>query len=315
MVDGGPWENATVTKQKKMSCDAPEYSPQEIVESIYRWDGENWSPRGFDYFHPLSESRIRFIDTDDQDNRNVHLFEIIAYDGSQNPPWVDPLLVTDRGMVVQKDLSVGGFLGTNQGEVWIGHGRNTYNDVPKIIMMHAEDGFDTLHLRKFNENGVSDPATLNLGKLEVKSTNNVFAVTAGDNGAGEDTYLIPQNPASGVLGLGTEDHPFGWVDATYVFTDYLKPLSGSTINVEANLKLHDYKMLKLGNHYAPPVQSSWGNGTKIALYEANQNHEIGLEGGGMWFKADGQFRWYAKWGTFHHHGTEYCWTVAVADSG
>jgi hypothetical protein len=175
MVDGGPWENATVTKQLKMTCDAPEYSPPEIVEAIYRWVGEDWLPRGFNYFEPLPESRITFIDTDDEDNRKTHLFEIICVDESHSPPWVDPLLVTDRGMVVQKDFTAGGFIGTNQGEIWIGHGRNNSTDVPKLVLMHTSPfytnpEYDTLFLTKAD---CATPANLNLENVIVGNSDTI----------------------------------------------------------------------------------------------------------------------------------------------
>jgi len=123
--------------------------------------------------------------------------------------------------------------------------------------------FDTLHLTKADGStpahldvgnasihghlGVGDTVTsdlnpnpgLDLGNLNnywasvvtaslyVKSPNNTFGVIAGDNGANQYTYLIPQNPSSGGLGLGTANYPFKWVNASYVYTDYLNSLSTS----------------------------------------------------------------------------------------
>jgi hypothetical protein len=117
------------------------------------------------------------------------------------------------------------------GAILMGHGLGGASDPPKIVLMDSAQGYDTLHLKKTD--GL--PATLNLGKLEVQSTNNVFAVTAGDNGANQDTYLIPQNPSQGGLGLGTANYPFKWVDATTVFTNGINVLSGGTINVYCNI--------------------------------------------------------------------------------
>jgi hypothetical protein len=51
----------------------------------------------------------------------------------------------------------------------------------------------------------------------VQSTNNAWTVNAGDNGLNSDTYLIPQNPSAGGLGLGTIDFPFKWIDVTSAF--------------------------------------------------------------------------------------------------
>lgn len=57
----------------------------------------------------------------------------------------------------------------------------------------------------------------------LKSTNSVFAVAAGDNFDPQhpedpfDTYLIPQNPSEGGLGLGSYGHPFEWINIKHLF--------------------------------------------------------------------------------------------------
>lgn len=210
------YEDVIFHNKIKSTCsNGPQITRQDLIDAIYKWDGETWAPEGF----TLGSSYAEFNGVYPQGNQSANLFVVLLTDSNY-----DPILVTDQGFVVKKDLSAGGFLGTNQGEVWMGHGRNNSSDVPKIIMMHSGDGYDTLYLKKAN---ASTPANLNLGKLEVQSTNNVFAVTAGDNGANQDTYLIPQNPSNGGLGLGTSAYPFKWVDATNVFCNTLNKLEGT----------------------------------------------------------------------------------------
>ncbi|PVX25433.1 MAG: hypothetical protein CW691_04625, partial [Candidatus Bathyarchaeum sp.] len=87
----------------------------------------------------------------------------------------------------------------------------------------CEGYFDTLYLTKASS---SSPANLNIGKLIIESADNKFAVTAGDNGANQDAYLIPENPSEGGLGLGTSNYPFKWINATKVFTNGITTISG-----------------------------------------------------------------------------------------
>ena len=196
--------------------------------------------------------------------------------------------------MVKKDLAAGGFLSTQQGEVWIGHGRANSTDVPKIILMHS--GYDTLYLRKLVDGSVSQPANLNLGKLEVKSTNNVFAVTAGDNGANQDAYLIPQNPSQGGLGIGTAAYPFKWVDATYVYTNNINSLSGGAISVYVSLDCSTVI------HGGGSSGDAFKVGDDIYLVDVNSANRLSLQGafdrsqagiqfgsGGMWLYRDSAY--------------------------
>jgi hypothetical protein len=58
------------------------------------------------------------------------VFEVICDSGSYS----DALLATNRGLVVQKDIAAGGYVSSNQGELWLGSGRNDQVDVPKIVL-------------------------------------------------------------------------------------------------------------------------------------------------------------------------------------
>ncbi|MFZ7137667.1 MAG: hypothetical protein ACOWW1_04540 [archaeon] len=86
---------------------------------------DQWSPNGF----TLPKNLLRLGDEPNENNSSVFLVRD-SYSTA-------PLFTTNQGMVVQKDLTAGGFLGTNQGEVWIGHGRHYASDPPTIMLMHS----------------------------------------------------------------------------------------------------------------------------------------------------------------------------------
>lgn len=80
-----------------------------------------------------------------------------------------PILATDQSFLVKKDITAGGFLATNQGALWFGHGLNYQNEVPKIVLSHTspiytDPEYDTLYFTKFD---FITPANVNLGILEV----------------------------------------------------------------------------------------------------------------------------------------------------
>jgi hypothetical protein len=223
----------------------------------------------------------------------------LVYINEGNPQDDGPLLMTDRGLIVKKDLMAGGFLNSGQGTLWLNYGlvgRPTLSSAPAIQLMSSgvdypsdtsfvtdprgwevgqlfhltsdyywngrtyPDGmyrwngedwikedytgkYDTLYLCQSSllTPGHLDLGDLNVhGKLMLKSANSTFAVAAGDNFDPEhpqnpfDTYLIPQNPTNGGLGLGTYAFPFKWVDATRVFTDEVVALSGGSIKFSFN---------------------------------------------------------------------------------
>ena len=105
---------------------------------------------------PVGNASMKF--TDDETQRSVNLYLIIDSDG------LSPLLATDQGLVVKKDIAAGGMLTSNQGILALGNGLNSMDEPAKIILMHS-NGFgtkDTLYLTQF---GGSVPAHLDLGNL------------------------------------------------------------------------------------------------------------------------------------------------------
>ncbi|MCW4016644.1 MAG: zinc ribbon domain-containing protein [Candidatus Bathyarchaeota archaeon] len=106
--------------------DVPELSKLEIVNAIYGFEDGMWNPEGFTPGHSYitfwsaigagAETQL-FVIEDEQDN--------------------EPILTTNRGLVVQKDIAAGGFVSANQGELWLGSGRDDQVDVPKIILSNS----------------------------------------------------------------------------------------------------------------------------------------------------------------------------------
>ncbi|GEM_PF-3367870 len=143
----------------------PHLTPQQIIDAIWKFNGSTWAPNGL----PLPPNRIVFRDPADNNNNDmkVNLMAIVSDAGGS---WIDPLLAVDRGLVVQKDIAAGGFVSSNQGEFWIGHGRYDKTDVPKIVLMHVDSNiygqsYDTLYLRKADTQLLTNPAHLDLGNL------------------------------------------------------------------------------------------------------------------------------------------------------
>jgi hypothetical protein len=268
-------------------------------DTIYQRIGANWVSLGSNVNGlPTGTNTVNFYDPNSGRQVAANLYLIITKDAN------DPLLATDQGLIVKKDIAAGGFLSANQGVLLLGHGLNSADEDPKIILMHS-NGFgtkDTLYLKQFGGSvaahldlgnlsvhghlGVGDTVTsdlnpnpdLDLGSynnpwasvvtssLWVKSPNTQFGVTAGDewNGSGYDAYLHPQNPANGGLGLGTAAYPFKWVDATYVFTNGINILSGDTLTVNGNLAI-------VNNSVSPEIKISSTKSVKLTLEADTDN--------------------------------------------
>lgn len=145
-------------------------TPQQIISDIWHFTGVTWDPTGV----PKPVSRITMSSAD---GYSLNLYETISdfTDPDTQQRYIDPLLVTDVGLVVQKDIAAGGFVSANQGELWLGHGRYSTTDVPKIVLSHADPAvygrdansnpFDTVYLRKALTEGVGTPANLDLGNI------------------------------------------------------------------------------------------------------------------------------------------------------
>jgi len=148
--------------------------------TLKQWIDGNWRDMGSNNNGlPVGNAYIRFrdYDPDNTSGKEANLYLIISSDVIDEQRGYEPLLATDQGFVVKKDIAAGGFVSTNQGAVFIGHGLDTIDDIPKIVLMHSDpnfyppNGYGTLYLRNrlFIGNHFDDttPGNLDLGNLTV----------------------------------------------------------------------------------------------------------------------------------------------------
>jgi hypothetical protein len=140
----------------------------ETLAAIYKWVDGVWCPEGFaDSAVDSINGKIRFKDTVTENF--INLFIITRSDMND-----DPILICDQGAVFKKDIAAGGFLSTNQGCLYIGHGLTSATDPPAIKLLHSADGYSTLYLRKMD----GSAAHLNVGNLTCTSLNDAESFTA-----------------------------------------------------------------------------------------------------------------------------------------
>ncbi len=113
---------------KLQSTNITTLSDADMVRKIWWFDNGMWAPYGLDRSGAYAMFRAG---TDQSPGAYLNLFEIISSSSGA------PLLATDQGFVVQKDITAGGFVGSNQGELWLGSGRDDQVDVPKIILVNS----------------------------------------------------------------------------------------------------------------------------------------------------------------------------------
>lgn len=102
----------------------------ELMRRIWWFVDGHWDPydNGLnpgDSYLRLSNSAGTYI---------ADVFEVICDSGNES---YDALLATNRGLIVQKDIAAGGYISANQGELWLGSGREDQVDVPKIVLTQA----------------------------------------------------------------------------------------------------------------------------------------------------------------------------------
>jgi hypothetical protein len=156
----------------------PQLTKQGLIDAIYKYDGETWAPEGF----TQGSSRAEFVSLYGQNSSQYsNLFLVLLTDSGY-----DPILATDHGFVVKKDLSVGGFVSSNQGEIWIGHGRNSSTDTPRIALSHSDQGYNKLYLTMAD---CSTPAHLDVNCLDVHGY-----IEVGTYADGISRFIIIKGP-------------------------------------------------------------------------------------------------------------------------
>ena len=134
-----------------------------------------------------------------------------------------PIIYTSQSFAVKKDLSAGGFVGANQGAIYLGSGLTHIDDQPQLIAMHAGNGDYTKYgpLRK-------DVIEMNVLDNETGSASIRCNCISGSS-------TIITGTVSGSLIRGSNISGSGHLEVAGF-------LSGS------NIWIHDLKFFTISNH-------------------------------------------------------------------
>lgn len=146
-----------------MSCDgtinfnfaAPSYSRESLLDAIYKWNVNDWVPEGFNDINNV----LYFRDT--ITNNYVRQFPIIIMDGTVP----SPAIVWDQAFINKKDITAGGFIGSNQGALGLGHGLYYSTEKPHIWLTHASisDYWATLDIKYWDSSGPETVEQITIG--------------------------------------------------------------------------------------------------------------------------------------------------------
>ncbi len=92
-------------------------SKDDILYYLFGFDNKGlWQPvnRSFQNDGKLGTNYIRFTDSTEY---TANLFAIRSTDN-----YNEPLIAIDRGLIIKKDITAGGFLSSNQGALALGYG-------------------------------------------------------------------------------------------------------------------------------------------------------------------------------------------------
>jgi hypothetical protein len=123
-----------ISDQLKLHCEVDPKLKEDIVQAIWGWQNGIWQPLQSGGGLTYGNSCLTLKDTTQGNGeKEAQLFLIIQ----QNDDEIEPLVGTNKGLVVQKDIGAGGFISSNQGALRLGSGLNWQCDYPKIELMHS----------------------------------------------------------------------------------------------------------------------------------------------------------------------------------
>ena len=190
---------------------------------------DRWEPEGF------AAVARPFRLKDDTTGQYIDSFLVTVSDSSD-----DPIYIIDQALVVKKDFTVGGFLGANQGALYLGSRLLHTADTPRIVLMHSGSGFNTLYIRQLDNTlahlkcaniygtslTISDTEVITSTRILQNVTANASIITAGSFGlsrmpTGTNGYVLtakgaginPAYEAIGVPGAHETTHRSGGSDA------------------------------------------------------------------------------------------------------
>jgi hypothetical protein len=267
------------------------------IDGTWRVIGSNFLLNECNKGLPLGSGAINFTaknfeneDPDEIIHREANLGLLLVHDDGSSP-----ILATDQSFLAKKDISAGGFLATNQGEVWVGHGRANSTDVPKIILMHTSPyytnpEYDILYIKKSN----GDPGHLDLGNVTAHGyvyTNNLSPVPAqnwidvnsklrinGDLQLVSGHVVSSLNP-SGSVSLGSPTEVWSGVVATTTYTNNLAPISpATTINISGAINVSGTLDSNSLIHGGGSNGDAFEVGDDIYLVDVNEADTVCLQG-------------------------------------
>ncbi len=130
--------NATVDHVLTLPCPVNAYIPAYILNMGWLWHYTSgiWDPSGMPIDNTTNSLVLQHPTLLDPNNNNQPYFADWTLAMIDNSPRTDypywPIMYTHSGVMIQRDLSVGGFVCSNQGALAAGHGLKYQMDPPKI---------------------------------------------------------------------------------------------------------------------------------------------------------------------------------------
>jgi len=119
-----------ISKSLRLPSVATSMTPQTLINYIWGWENGLWKP--VDLTIPTGDNYVRFKDTATENYGDLALVAVQAQVG------YNPILTWSQGMVIKKDLSVGGFVSANQGLIALGSGMWEQFEPPGAWLHHSE---------------------------------------------------------------------------------------------------------------------------------------------------------------------------------
>jgi hypothetical protein len=204
------------------------FTTAEVLSYLWGFENGRWLPT---HIHiPTGENYIRLSDTATNLWTDISLLMVEGYGGA-----IDPLLAVGTGMIVKKDLAVGGYVASEQGLVAVGSGMQNQFDPPGAWLFHSN--YSALHSIESRASAPADPVS---GQLYINSGNNHLYMYRSpswhDMGHVNnyqysfDTFYIRKNSYGVVLPVWASSAPSTAVSKFYVNTgnQHLYRWNGST---------------------------------------------------------------------------------------
>jgi len=135
--------NATVDRILSLPCPTATVYPPDMLNWTWHYTNGIWDPQGM----PINPNVTNYIALkhptilNPNDNNQPYYADwtLALIDNSPRvdyPYW--PIMYTHAALLVQRDFTAGGFLASNQGAIYLGHGLTWQLDEPKIILRDGD---------------------------------------------------------------------------------------------------------------------------------------------------------------------------------